>query len=62
MNSQNIIINTGYEDPEKKDIEIVERKGLGHPDSLSRWYSQCHIRFLWKILFAKFRPYSTSQS
>lgn len=35
MNSQNIIINTGYEDPEKKDIEIVERKGLGHPDSLA---------------------------
>lgn len=35
MNNQNIIINTEYEDPEKRDIEIVERKGLGHPDSLA---------------------------
>lgn len=30
-----IKINEDYQDPEKRSIEIVERKGVGHPDTLA---------------------------
>ena len=30
-----IKINTNYKDPEAQDLEIVERKGIGHPDTLA---------------------------
>lgn len=32
---KNIIIKDDYIDPSKNNIEIIERKGLGHPDSLA---------------------------
>ncbi|MBR3897878.1 MAG: hypothetical protein IKJ43_01180 [Bacilli bacterium] len=28
-------INNNYDDPEKKDFEVVERKGIGHPDTIA---------------------------
>ena len=45
---KNLIINDNYQNPENYDIEIIERKGMGHPDTLadklaeecSRVYSQ----------------------
>ena len=45
---RNIIIKKDYIDPDNNNIEIIERKGLGHPDTLadklaeecSRVYSQ----------------------
>ena len=30
-----LIIKNNYRDPNKEDIEIIERKGLGHPDTLA---------------------------
>lgn len=35
MNNNKCLINNNYIDPEKLDLEIVERKGLGHPDTLA---------------------------
>lgn len=31
----NLIIKKDYTDPEKNNIEVVERKGMGHPDTLA---------------------------
>ena len=30
-----LTINKQYVNPEEKDFEIVERKGVGHPDTLA---------------------------
>lgn len=32
---KNIVINKDYKNPEDNDLEIIEKKGLGHPDSLA---------------------------
>ena len=35
LNKNSIIISSEYISPEKSEIEIVERKGIGHPDTLA---------------------------
>ena len=41
-----IIINDNYNDVEKRKIEIVERKGIGHPDTLADILANiCSIEF-----------------
>jgi S-adenosylmethionine synthetase len=35
MDVSNFLFSEDYLDPEKLDLEIVERKGLGHPDTLA---------------------------
>lgn len=34
-NSNNLVINRDLIDIEKRNVEIVERKGIGHPDTLA---------------------------
>ena len=46
-----IIINSDYNDPDNCNIEVVERKGLGHPDSLADMLAKECSRAYSKFLF-----------
>ena len=49
-----LTINKQYVNPEEKDFEIVERKGVGHPDTLADALAEEISRVYSKYCLEKF--------
>ncbi|MEM2839008.1 MAG: methionine adenosyltransferase [Thermoplasmata archaeon] len=53
--NRNIIVETINETPiERQNVEIVERKGIGHPDSVADGLSECVSRALCKMYLERY--------
>jgi len=53
--NRNIIIETINETPiERQNVEIVERKGIGHPDSVADGLSECVSRALCRMYLERY--------